>query len=261
MKTIVHSFVFIVVCCPAFILIALASLPAQGQETFGLLPPPTGAEPRFACAEAVDGKVRIIETQSRFESRPVKTEQQEEDPQVQFIEIEQTEVEVKSRGGRNYYTQNYQVHVPYTETHTFDGKQITLTKVRTEIRTRSIPIPDMTNMKVVEYQTQAVASEQVWSGGKEKTVRRLVTSTEAKAIPKDHEMVKVIRPLETLADPAKLKFYRIDGNLIEPEKVLESMTERVPILLLSSEDPPPEYFRFLLKPETVLIFQKPKTSN
>ena len=74
-------------------------------------------------------------------------------------------------------------------------------------------------------------------------------------------MVKVIRPLETLADPAKLKFYRIDGNLIEPEKVLESMTERVPILLLSSEDPPPEYFRFLLKPETVLIFQKPKTSN
>jgi len=194
MKTLMRSFV---VC-----LITLIAISVEGQSTFNLLPPAIESNVKFACAEVADGKVTIIQTQTRIESRPLKADEREkEDADVQFVEVDQTEVEVK-KNGRGQFSQTYQVQVPYTETVTANGKQITRTKIRVETRTRLVPVPNMKDMKVVEYESRIPYSENVWNGKDSRVVQRWRTSTMSKAIPKDHELVKVTRPIKNAIDPA-----------------------------------------------------------
>lgn len=120
-----------------------------------------------------------------------------------------------------------------------------------------VPVPNMKDMKVVEYENRIPYSENVWNGKDSRVVQRWRTSTMSKVIPKDHELVKVTRPIKNAIDPANLKFYSVDGKPIESKKALEKMVERVPVLLLGSDGPPPEFFSSVLKPETILVFQKP----
>ena len=228
---------------------------------------------RFATAQ-MDSKGNIVIATSRARQKLVAPLSGNVDPELDPKGILYTE----------NVMQNYTVSVPYTEKDE-DGNLIT--KIRTETRTRSVPVtryrkrnedeqeafdekmaehkakmksgeieapkvmPAVATTVAQEYQTQVPYT--VVEDGKKVTRTRVETRTRTVSVYRGQtETTMSVNSTKMALD--KVTCYSVDGKELTEAIIKERLSERKPVFLVSSADASSfEYFIYLLKEDSIFV--------
>lgn len=263
----------------ALVVVVFCSAPLKAQSNFDLqaplqadlqsqqviMSPDPAAIPTFKFAVAgigEDGKVVIETASGKQELLAIKP------PGESTVEIYTENV-----------LQNYTVQVPHTEK--VDGKNVT--KMRTETRTRTVPVRRTRKIKLTDEQLAKIKAEREKAeregrkedyattvmvettytvnipqvktvNGKRTTV--VVPATRIRMVPVVRGKTKTER-VEASDSYAidKLKCFSVDGTLIEEEKLKELLSDKSPVILIQSKESISPYFSALLKPDAIFVVQ------
>lgn len=251
-----HRFVVIGIVTAFFVVGADTELMGQGNSE--LLAPATNMELQLACAEVTeDGKINIIRSTSGFVAEKIESSADADSGNAETAN-EADHKDVKE----TMVTQTYQVRVPYTEQVVVDGKTTSVLRYRTEMRTRRIAVADAKNKQMATYQVEVPYMESVvGANGQVTTVTRMRLETRTRMIGKDERLVKKVSPVKSPVDVSKLKFYKLDGTNLPPKEAMRRFSERLPVILLVEDKPLGEFYRQLLRPETILIFNESESDS
>ena len=281
--TIRNSFLFLI-----FLVVSVDTLAAQAtsnieppvqasDSTQAIMSPDPDALPvfRFATAELDDdGKVTIAtktSTQTLVAPMPKQPPAGLDPKGVRYTED---------------VTQNYTVAVPYTEKD--DDGNVT-TKMRHETRTRTIPVTryrkrnagEMAEFKerVAEEKKKQAKSDDskvkpavaqhvdqpytvnipytVEEDGE--TVTRTRSETRTRTVVVYRGKAETKSTIDTKSWPVeKLKCYGIDGMELDVETIKDRLSERQPVILVTSTEGITPFFKALLDPEAIFIISPKK---
>jgi len=147
--------------------------------------------------------------------------------------------------------QTYAISVPYTEQ---TGGE-TLTKFRTEHRTRTVPVTRRRKQsndaeeKTEEHSYTVCVPYTEMIDGVPVVRSRLETRT--RHVSKD-QLPSKLHPLQQSQSYARneLSFYDVGGQQLDVDDVLESLDGHVPVIQIADPDHLVPYFSAILKPET-----------
>ena len=151
--------------------------------------------------------------------------------------------------------QTYSVHVPYTTES--DGE--TVTKFRTEHRTRTVPIKKKTRKASAglpgssrEHSFTVCVPYTEMIDGIPVTKSRLETRTRHVS---EHETPLGMKPLLQSKSYSRnsVKFYDVDGRELDIDDVLAGLDGYVPVIQIADSDHIVLYFSRILLPETLLL--------
>ena len=278
------------VFCSLTIFLALGAV-VSAQSTFDLEPqlqanpnsseatmsPDPDALPVFKFATAqLDGKGNIIVATKRAKQELVAPMAAKVDPALDPKGIPYTE----------NVTQNYTVSVPYTEM--VDGTPVT--KMRTETRTRSVPVRRFRKRNAkeqAEFEEKVAEHEAKMKSGEIETPKvapavstmvtqeyqvqvpytvvedgRNVTKTRAETRTRTLNVLRGKTETTTTVNSTKMplekvKCFGVDGTELDEATLKERLSERKPVVLLNSAKAVSfEYFKHLLNPDAIFVVVK-----
>lgn len=274
--------------CSVWLVCALVSgdygFGLQAQETSDLLPPPISNSPfTMACAEAdEDGNLLIIKSSATYSVEKTDEKTESSEGEASDSDEKESDESDESEGAKadddeaedsdadeaesdeeevTMVTQSYTVQIPYTETIEVDGRMVTVTRMRTETRRRMVPVTGRRvagkGQKPVHYTITVPYMEQVvGSDGRVKSIVRRRMETRVAMVGEDEALVRKLVPVVFRVDPAKLQFFSLDGEALDPDEVLQSVAERQPIVLIEDPKSIDDYSREIFSQGTILVVDK-----
>ncbi len=236
---------------PLLLLISFFGTPycVQAQTDSTLLAPSHTAGFLIATAETDEQKnIKILLSQKTVVAIGMDEELK---PGDQSIETEEVEV-----GNDGMYHEQYTISVPYAERVMVKDQMVTISKMRQETRTRSLKI-DPEQQKVLTFQSEQVFFHTTGSGYT--PFFNYSTVTQFRPVQKDQRLVhrKNVVPGEFKMD--QLKFFSIDGTLLNSETAEERFFERAPIVLINSpEGKIDSFYHALLSDNVTLVYVAPE---
>lgn len=234
---------------------AVSESDVNAQTNHDLSAPAQSPDFRIATVEVGDdGQFVVALGRTVVDSRPTGGPAAVD---IEVIEIvTESEFAKVNEAGMASMRDTYAVQVPYTEmVQTKNGSEVRL-RTRKELRTRTVPVSNAKDKKIVEYQENIPARIDGASGD----VTDSRTATHKLAIPKDHELIrkKVVTPLSF--PKADVKFFDLQGNPIGTKQAIVLIGDKAPLILLDKADQKLDpFYAEILKPNTLFAFIEDKT--
>ena len=233
-------------CFAVSALLSFSSLSCiHAQSTYNL--EPTFENLLVACAEAdEDGDVKIIYASARHQT--VADEMANENEPKMGDEKKPTAMK----------SETYIVMVPVQEMEKVDGKMVTKVVYREEQRTRMVPVNGTTERTGI-YTVQVPVTQQKMVGGKKVDATVMTTQTRTRTIKAGQKLVADPSTNELVLKADSLQFFLANGTSLDNAAGVKRMRERVPVIFVGKDGMLNPFYRQLVRPDTLLIYDKNKT--